>query len=48
MRINADGSIPEDNPFVHDESANPAIFSLGFRDPQGAAIPRRTIKYRDH
>ena len=38
MRINADGSIPADNPFVDQEGANPAVFALGFRDPQGAAI----------
>ena len=38
MRINRDGSIPDDNPWVGHDDVNPAIFALGFRDPQGAAI----------
>lgn len=42
MRINPDGSIPEDNPFVGQEGAIPAIYALGFRDPQGAAIHPET------
>lgn len=33
LRINADGSIPEDNPFP-----NSPIFSLGHRNPQGLAF----------
>jgi aldose sugar dehydrogenase len=42
LRINADGSIPKDNPFLKDPKANPAIYALGFRDPHGAAIDPRT------
>ena len=42
MRINADGSIPDDNPWAHQDGANPAIFAVGFRDPQGAAIHPET------
>ncbi len=38
IRINTDGSVPPDNPFVDDESANPAIFTLGHRNPQGLAV----------
>lgn len=34
-RLNADGSIPEDNPFVDKPNAKKAIFSYGHRNPQG-------------
>lgn len=37
IRLNLDGSIPEDNPFVDTPGALPEIFSLGHRNPQGAA-----------
>jgi glucose/arabinose dehydrogenase len=42
LRINADGSIPKDNPFVGRAGARPEIFALGFRDDQGMAIHPRT------
>jgi aldose sugar dehydrogenase len=38
LRINADGSIPKDNPFVGRAGAHPEIYALGFRDIQGVAI----------
>lgn len=38
VRIERDGSVPLDNPFVSMPGARPAIFSLGHRNPQGAAI----------
>ncbi len=34
-RINDDGSIPADNPFVHDPGAKTAIYTYGNRNPQG-------------
>lgn len=34
-RLNDDGSIPSDNPFVGKENAKEAIFSYGHRNPQG-------------
>lgn len=37
-RINPDGSIPEDNPFVEVPNALPSIFSYGHRNPQGLAV----------
>ena len=37
-RINSDGSIPEDNPFVGKKDANPSIYSYGHRNPQGMAM----------
>jgi aldose sugar dehydrogenase len=38
VRINADGSVPPDNPFVKKAGARPEVFSLGHRNPLGAAI----------
>jgi glucose/arabinose dehydrogenase len=38
VRINPDGSIPEDNPFVGQEGKLPEIWSYGHRNAQGAAI----------
>ena len=42
LRINADGSIPKDNPFTGRAGARPEIYALGFRDIQGVAIHPRT------
>ncbi len=44
LRINPDGSIPKDNPFVGRADAKPEIFALGFRDQQGVAIHPLTGK----
>jgi glucose/arabinose dehydrogenase len=44
LRINADGSIPKDNPFLQRSDAHPEIYALGFRDAQGVAIHPRTGK----
>jgi glucose/arabinose dehydrogenase len=38
VRIERDGSVPADNPFVATPGANPAIWAIGFRDPQGIAV----------
>jgi glucose/arabinose dehydrogenase len=38
IRINPDGSIPPDNPFVHREGARPEIWAIGLRNIEGAAI----------
>lgn len=38
VRINPDGSIPEDNPFVGQDGARADIWSLGHRNQLGAAI----------
>ena len=37
LRLNEDGSIPNDNPFVGSEGYRPEIFSTGHRNPQGLA-----------
>jgi glucose/arabinose dehydrogenase len=38
VRINADGSIPKDNPFVGKEGARPEIWSIGHRNIQAATL----------
>lgn len=38
VRIFSDGRIPSDNPFVKTKEAKPEIWSLGHRNPQGAAL----------
>ena len=35
IRLNLDGSIPKDNPFIKRKSALPEIWSYGHRNPQG-------------
>ena len=35
IRLNLDGSIPQDNPFVKHKTALPEIWSYGHRNPQG-------------
>lgn len=37
-RLNADGSIPNDNPFVDQQDAKKAIWSYGHRNPQGMIV----------
>lgn len=37
IRINPDGSVPQDNPFANGASGLPEIWSKGHRNPQGAA-----------
>ena len=41
-RINDDGSIPEDNPFVNTPGALPSIWSYGHRNPQGLFFDKST------
>ena len=38
IRINKDGSVPPDNPFVGKAGALPEIWSYGHRNPQGAVL----------
>ncbi|ADI14039.1 PQQ-dependent sugar dehydrogenase [Truepera radiovictrix] len=42
VRINPDGSVPEDNPFVGQEDALDEIFSYGHRNIQAAALHPET------
>ena len=42
VRINGDGSIPQDNPFVKRDGARPEIWSYGHRNVQAAALHPQT------
>ena len=41
MRLNLDGSVPADNPFVGVEGALPEIWSYGHRNPQGLCFDQQ-------
>jgi aldose sugar dehydrogenase len=41
-RINTDGTIPKDNPFLADPLVPPDVYAFGMRDPEGAAINPQT------
>ncbi len=38
LHLNADGTIPKDNPFVGKRGANPAVYSYGHRDQHGLTV----------
>ncbi len=38
LRLNDDGTVPTDNPFVKDEAYRPEIWTIGQRNPQGLAF----------
>lgn len=38
IRLNADGTLPADNPFIANLVADKSIYALGFRDTQGMAF----------
>ena len=44
VRINPDGSVPEDNPFISQNDAQPEIWSYGHRNVQGASFHPETGK----
>jgi glucose/arabinose dehydrogenase len=48
VRINPDGSTPPDNPFVNQTGALPEIWSLGHRNPLGAAFEPASGKLWAH
>jgi len=48
VRINTDGSVPDNNPFVGKKGFRPETFSLGHRNPQGAALHPDTGKLWVH
>ena len=43
-RIHLDGLIPDDNPYVNDQTAIPSIWTYGHRSPQGLEFNPRTQK----
>ena len=40
IRINKDGSIPKDNPFINVKDALPEIYSYGHRNMQGLVVTK--------
>jgi glucose/arabinose dehydrogenase len=48
VRINADGSVPEGNPFADRAGALPQIWSIGHRNLQGAALHPQTGELWTH
>jgi glucose/arabinose dehydrogenase len=42
IRINRDGSIPKDNPWLSRATVLPETFAHGFKDPEGAALHPQT------
>ncbi len=49
LRINPDGSIPKDNPFVGQKHARPEIYSYGHRNPQAVLISKaNTVWLHEH
>ncbi len=48
IRINADGSVPSDNPFVGRPGALPEIWSLGHRNVQGVAVSGDQVWTLEH
>jgi len=47
VRLNLDGSVPRDNPFVGRKDARPEIWSYGHRNMQGLALDPRTGTLRE-
>ena len=41
VRVNRDGTVPSDNPFVGQAGVQPEIWSYGHRNPQGAGLDAR-------
>jgi glucose/arabinose dehydrogenase len=48
LRLNPDGSIPRDNPFVGRPGVRPEIFSYGHRNPEGLAFNPATGVLWEH
>ena len=48
LRLEDDGTVPADNPFVGRPGARPEIWSWGHRNPQGLAVDRRTGRLWSH
>ena len=42
LRLNDDGTVPSDNPFVGRHGYLPKIYAMGFRNPQGLIIHPQT------
>jgi len=47
-RLNDDGSVPADNPFINEPNAKTAIYSYGHRNPQGMILHPETGEIWTH
>ena len=47
-RLNLDGSIPDDNPFVNKQGAKKAVYTYGNRNPQGLIFHPKTGELWEH
>ena len=48
IRINTDGTIPDDNPFASDEKVKPEIWSYGHRNLQGITVVDGVVYENEH
>ena len=48
IRINSDGSVPQDNPFLGNKDAAPEIYSFGHRNQQGLVVVNGVIYEHEH
>jgi glucose/arabinose dehydrogenase len=48
IRINRDGSVPADNPFVAQQDAKPEIWSYGHRNHQGLVVADGVVYQNEH
>lgn len=48
VRINPDGSIPDDNPFADGKNGRPEVYSYGHRNPQGLALHPQSGEIWEH
>ena len=48
IRLNADGSIPDDNPWVGDDNYRPELYTIGNRNAQGLIVHPETGKIWHH
>lgn len=48
LRMNLDGSVPQDNPFVDDPEANPYVWSWGHRNQQGMVKANGILYTSEH
>ena len=48
VRINTDGSIPPDNPFISTPGAQPEVYSYGHRNMQGLTRDENTVWAHEH
>lgn len=48
IRVNVDGSVPADNPFVAQAGAKPEIWSYGHRNHQGLIIANGVVYQNEH